>query len=369
MIRPSALDQERLAGVDPLDRQRTDLAAERRAPRPLAWSRTSIPVAVLLLVGVALGPIGIGFLSAGALGFLDPVIPVALAVLGVLVGLGDGTAPPDRREATAAGVGAALAFGAMVLLALGLARMWPGVATTPLLLGLVAGTCAVTSSGASRRGGAQIIIAIAAGGLVLAALRASSPLAPVFLTVQAALAALVLAAAGWLLLSGPGSDTEQRIFALAALLLVGGAADYLSWSALLAGLIAGTFWRRVDGPARDSIERDAQRVQRPLAVLVLVMAGARAEPSVTAFGLAAAYLAVGLAAAAIGHLVTPAPSTGRLRLQPASTLPPTVFSVAFALNALRAAGPDLTMVLTVVVLGTIGAEVLMGVFRPRQVDA
>ena len=39
-------------------------------------------------VGIGLGPHGINLLTAASLSSLDPVVPVALAALGVLVGLG-----------------------------------------------------------------------------------------------------------------------------------------------------------------------------------------------------------------------------------------------------------------------------------------
>src|SRR3990172_7892179 len=62
--------------------------------RSLGWSATSAPVALLLVTGIAFGPQGISLLSPAVLSFLDPVVPVALAALGVLLGLGVG----DRRE-------------------------------------------------------------------------------------------------------------------------------------------------------------------------------------------------------------------------------------------------------------------------------
>ena len=53
----------------------------------LGWSATSVPIAPLLLVGVFLGPHGLAVLSESALAAVDPAMSVALAVLGILVGL------------------------------------------------------------------------------------------------------------------------------------------------------------------------------------------------------------------------------------------------------------------------------------------
>src|SRR6186713_1231545 len=65
----------------------------RRWRRTVEWTATSAPVALLLTIGIGLGPHGINLLTAASLSSLDPVVPVALAALGVLVGLGMG----DRR--------------------------------------------------------------------------------------------------------------------------------------------------------------------------------------------------------------------------------------------------------------------------------
>jgi hypothetical protein len=56
----------------------------------LGLSPSSVTGLFLLPAGVAVGPNGLGFLSPSVLSYLDPAIPVALAALGVLVGLGLG---------------------------------------------------------------------------------------------------------------------------------------------------------------------------------------------------------------------------------------------------------------------------------------
>ena len=87
---------------------------------------------------------------------------------------------------------------------------------------------------------------------------------------------LALAAAGWLLLTRAASETDERVFGVAVLLLVGGVADALSRSALFGGLVGGVFWRYAGRQPRDTIARDVLFVPHPLLMLVLPVAGARA---------------------------------------------------------------------------------------------
>ena len=113
----------------------------------LVWSATSAPVALLLTAGIAFGPRGINLLSPATLPFLDPVVPVALAALGVLVGLGVG----DRRTDDRRVFGAACLVAAVTMLVVSagfavvtLAAM-SSIARPFLTLILTSGICAATS--------------------------------------------------------------------------------------------------------------------------------------------------------------------------------------------------------------------------------
>ena len=135
-----------------------------------------------------------------------------------------------------------------------------------------------------------VLAPIVFGGLLLGVALQGATLAAITLVGQAAVIAVLLAGSAWLLLARASSDTEQRVFAIAAMLLVGGAADYLSLSALLSGLMAGAFWRLAGGPAEASLRRDARYVQHSLLVLVLVVAGARTDFTLTSVAVAAMYV-------------------------------------------------------------------------------
>jgi hypothetical protein len=171
---------------------------------------------------------------------------------------------------------------------------------------------------------------------------------------------------GWLLLTRSVIDPEQRVFTAATVLLLGGVADYLLLSALMAGFIAGVCWHLTGGVARESIESDLRRLQHPLVALVLLVAGARTEITAGIVALAVVYVLVRgagkLAGTYAGRLVDAAPA----RDLASRLLSPGVLGVAFALNMTRAAGPEMAVVLSVAVLGTIGSQVLAGLGRPEH---
>jgi hypothetical protein len=207
-----------------------------------------------------------------------------------------------------------------------------------------------------------------AGGLVLAWLRAGSSAGAALLIGHACGVILALAAAAWLLLTRASSETEERVFAVSALLLVGGVAGALSVSALFGGLIAGAFWRYAGRHPRQTIDRDVLFVQHPLLVLVLLVAGARADLSVASFALGASYVGlrvVGqLGGGTMASRVTAVNAPRDLGLH---LLPPGVFGVALALNAVSIIGADASMLLATVVVGTIGADLVAVLLPPRSV--
>jgi hypothetical protein len=211
-----------------------------------------------------------------------------------------------------------------------------------------------------------VIVPIAIGGLLVARLRAESAMDAIVLLAQASGVTVALALAAWLLLTRVASDTEERVFAVSALLLVGGVAAALSLSALAGGLVAGMFWRYAGGRPLETIGRDVLFVQHPLLVLVLLVAGARAELSLISLGLGASYLVLRLLGQLAGGLVAgriagaPEPADLVLRL-----LSPGVFGVAFALNA-AGAQAGLSLLLDTVVIGTIGSELVAPLLSTRS---
>ena len=131
--------------------------------------------------------------------------------------------------------------------------MWalPVTASSLGTLAAACGVCAATSFAFPRGNPLEprspgvratefgAVLPVLAGALLLASLRSGALLEAASLVTQAAGVTLALAAAGWLLLTRAPSETEERVFAVAVLLLVGGLAEALSLSALLGGLVAG----------------------------------------------------------------------------------------------------------------------------------
>jgi hypothetical protein len=348
----------------------------------LSWSTGAVPVVLILLLGAVLGPGGLALLTPAVLAVIDPVLPVAVAVLGILAGL-EFTRPaaPNRWALLRKASIESLMTGVVVA-----AGIWLVMPASPdfgvsdeWLVAIVAGLCASMSAtlpdadpdrlrpAAIRMRDLDAFLPAIAGALVLAFLHSHSPLASIGLTLQAAILALLISATAWLLLADSSPSTEQRVFSIAALLLVGGIADYLSLSALAGGLLAGLFWGSIGGVALDCIEREARYLRHPLIVLMLLAAGATLTFSVWILLLALAYFLLRVAGKLLGGWLT--------RLVPgvaipdnvgATLLPPGVFGIAFALDANSMMQASAASILAATVLGSIGCQLLAALWQPAE---
>lgn len=364
---------------DPIDAQLSMLGAAptrlgtRRpwyARFALDWASGTPPL-LLLFIGAALGPHGLSLLSPGILSAIDPAVPVALAALGVHLALHvDLTLVPSRLlRLGAASAGVALAA---VVVTVGVLRlMTSDLSAAPFhawVVALAAAVCAALSlptmdSGRSVRDSAgthrlELMVSIVMGGLLLAWIREGSFGEATILLGQMAALPIVVGIAAWLLVTHTASESEQRIFTLASLLLVGGLADYLSLSALFSGMMAGIVWRIVPGAVGDAVLRDITHLRHPLAAFLMLVVGARmtmsAGPALL-FGYPVLAIAAGLAARAlIGRLSGPVSVNPDER----QSVAPAVFPVAFALSTVRAAGPQTDLLLGVIAIGTIVLQIV-----------
>ena len=377
---PSELGEPRT--FDPIDvrLQQSGATAGRLLPTSrfgaLDWSTGAFPALLLLVTGAALGPHGLVLLTPQALAFLDPASPIALATLGVIAGLSIRTGRADRRIVAASG---AQAMVTAIVVASGVLLVGPAVTVNPFppwwMVAMALGVSAATSSSlpsdpprtshdvAARLDVQDYLLPVVLGGVLLAFLREPSPAAAFLVAAQATLIAVVIAIAGWLILSQASTPAEQRVCVFASLLLLGGAADYLSMSALLGGLVAGACWQFAGGAVREYIRRDVTYVQHSLLVMILLLAGARADFSPVTLTLSIAYVVVRTSGKLLGGWLAAQSLAANPLSNNVQLISPGVFGVAFALNVVRAGGPEFTPMLTVVVVGTIASSLIAAFSR------
>jgi hypothetical protein len=330
------------------------------------------PGLALILFGMALGPQGLGVLTTPVLASLDPAVSVSLAALGVLIGLDVELRP--FREGRLLGVASLEAGITMLVVAGGLLALHalvPAVVAVSLPLAIALGLCAAPSSTsvtasqepgdaiAARIGDLDDLLPIVlAAGVVWT--RFGDPGKVASLVVQSALIAAAIALAAWLLISQAASESEQRVFSIGALLLLGGAAAHLALPALAAALAAGLFWKAAGGPAADHIVRDMRYLQHPLVVLLLVVAGARLEISTNLWEMVAAYIVLRLFGKLVGARVARRLAPELPRELGWSLTAPGVVAVALALDLLQAQGGSVAAMamFAVVIEGSLGSELL-----------
>lgn len=380
---PASAEGRGAVGQDPLDSRFVRVQAPfegagPQQPRRTPWfarSPTRSAALVLIPLGIAFGPYGLNVLSPAVISSLTPALPVAVAALGVLVGL--------RLDFRRTGVWRVL-VGSTFQTALTIATVAGGIVVAsrfvadpsdpPWLLAVLLGLCAAFSfmatadtSEGSVASWARLIdfdnaLAIAIGGLLFGFISTGSFGRAAEVTAQMAIIAGAIATGTWLLVSQTASDTEQRVFAVGALLLLGGIAEYLSLSALVAGLAAGACWNMAGGAARERLVGDMRYVQHPLIVLLLLVAGARLrfQSEIAAYFIAYVIgrtVARLLGSAIVRRVVLANAPADRSDLQPLSS---GVVAVGFAVNAVLAGGgaAHTEALLTLVALGTIASEML-----------
>ena len=376
-----------LGGPDPLDRQ---LAAP--APSPLSrlvWllrTRSALglapsptPAIVFLPMGALLGPRALGLLSTEALANLDVVVTVGLAVLGILVGVALGRdIRTTSRLFLAASLESVVTIGAVAGATVYFVTRTGLPIDAPLLvfalaLGLCASASSATSADPDSEPAAAIGTRVADLDDVLPIALASCALLPAasggraWLIVLAPIAiGLAVGAIGWLLFDRADSGGERVVFVLGTIGLAGGSAAYLRVSPLEIGLVAGLCWTLAPGRADRIVEVDLGKVQHPLVVLLLLIAGALWTPSAVALWLLAPYLLFRLAGKVAGAWA----SAKLAEVGPADLaaylMPPGVLAVAFALNFQQLLpGPAGDTLLSTVGVGTAAFELFALAVLPR----
>jgi len=370
-----------LRDVDPLDSRlvvRAGITGAAERPGGAGGIRPALTdphtrTLILVPLGLVFGPSGMALLSAPALAFLEPLVSVALTVLGTLLGM---AAEIRRPGAGRFGMAAVEGVWTAMLVYGGVAALYAvwgtpvGVAwALPALLGVCAAAsfAPATSPGERHAGPVPTIgdfnsmLAVATGALVLGLARQATTRDAALTLGGLGLIALAIAGAGGLLVGTSSSDRERHTFIAGTLLLLGGSAAYLGSSALFVGLLAGVLWGQVGGAAGERIARDVQYVQHPLVVLLLVVAGARLVVTSEALVLALVYLCCRTAGKLSAGLwvarraeARPAPVSGR----PSALTAPGVVGMAIAIDVLQsdATGGHGSLLLAAVVLATLAID-------------
>jgi hypothetical protein len=371
-------------GVDPLDRA-FDATAPVTRPRALdillrtraALGLEPITAPALLFVplGMLLGPAGLGLLSPTAIGHADALVAIALAALGIFIGMElDVSGARDGRLLVVASIEAVTAFAAVFGAALYLLHAWGlpldlNASIVAVMLGVAASVSAAGVADASSDGKHRLAtriadlddgIAVIGAAVAIAVLRARAPV-DVAVSLLVTIAVGVLAGMiGWLLFERARSPAERAVFVLGAIALAGGGAVYVGGSALLSGGIAGLAWRRLPGDADRIIRDDVGRFQHPLVVLLLVIAGALVELTPVVGWLLALFVVFRLAGKVLGALVGSrlAPLLGAADLA-AYLVPPGLLGIAIAIAFAQVnPSPATIAVASAVTLGTLASELL-----------
>jgi len=357
------------------------LAGLFRTRAALGLGPAMAPVAFFVPLGALVGPGFLGWLSIDVLAHLDVAVSMALATLGVFVGLALGRLPASNRRVLAC---ASLEAGATLALvsaaALALLSVWrlpldAPVAATALMLGVAASVSSVGPEEEALEPGRRTASLIAdlddvapilVGALVVVGLREPSVGRVLWLGLVTVLAGGAVATAGWLLFEVAHGPAERGVYVIGVLALLGGTAAYLALSPLLIGLVAGMLWVAAPGHADTIIESDLRKVQHPLVVLLLLTAGASIRVTPVAIWLLVPFVLFRVSGKIAGSWLA---SRYAGSLIPAdlgtSLIWPGVVGIAFALNFEQVAAPVAGgAVLTAVALGGVAGELLAWLVAP-----
>ena len=360
----------RLRAIDTLIRTRAALGLE-----PLR-----APALVFVPLGIALGIHGAAIVTPSLVTHLEPVIAVALAALGVFVGTAlDVRGRETRRLIAAAGLESLITVAVVGSASWFVLDRWALATDTDVALvaWMLAAAAAVSAAGvpddaagaterlATRVADLDDAGAVVVGAVVTAAIAGDSPADAARSVLLTIIVGLLAGLAGWLLFERARSAGERGVFVLGSLALLGGAADYVRCSPLLAGMVAGLAWTLLPGHADRVVRTDVGRFQHPLVLLLLVSAGALIDVTVLAIWLLAPFVVFRLTGKVMGAWVA-------ARVLPLSAgdlagylVPPGLLGIALAINFLQiSATPTAAAVATAVALGTLLSEALALVAVP-----
>lgn len=340
-------------------------------PRRLAlgFTPSQTPGLLFVAVGIVLGPTVSDAISTELLALLDPVVSMALAVLGIFIGAGFAA----TRHAPASLIGslgqAGITFGGVALTMALLLDRWQMPLTMSVGVAAVTlGLCSAASAAiypVGERSQQMASAATLADLDDLPIILIACVMIPMFANVPSLIAtvvasvggAIVVAVAGVLLLSRVENAPERGVVVTGTVLLLGGTAAYISASPLLTGLLAGVLWTRFT-PTAGVVGTDLRRLQHPLLALLLITAGATIQWSWALIWLTAPLVLVRLAGKTLGGLLFARMANLPAGLLSTVLLPPGVLGIALALNVQQVIGGGDTLLVSAVTASTMASEVV-----------
>jgi hypothetical protein len=335
---------------------------------------------VYIPMGFLLGPAGVGVLSTRVLGHLDVVISIALATLGLFIGIAAAKEGGARKRLLMASTAEAAVT---MLVVTGAIFVLLGVWAIPLLLGpgivvLSLGASAAASAAPSvevgdersRRVAARVadlddVLPIVAGAIIVATLGTGGM--PAALNVLAVIGiGLAVATGGWLLFE-QSAGAERGVFVLGTIALLGGCAAYIEGSPLLAGMAAGWFWALTSGHTDRVVTHELRKLQHPLVLLLLIATGAGLTPTTAGVWLFAPYVVFRVSGKLVGGWTASriAPDVAPSDLG-AYLIPPGVIGIALALNLQQVAPGASSVIVFAVATGAVASELLAVIVAPSE---
>jgi hypothetical protein len=295
---------------------------------------------------------------------------VALAVMGVFIGLGLATSAPSAAGKALISSGT-IALITVTTVTVGLFVLVPhahihtsgNLIASSILIGLCASVsaalpAAIGGSGELRRAAyladLDDVPLVLFGTAVVAALAGGSVASRLIATVAGG-GAIGLAG---LLLFERANESERGLFVTGTVLLLAGIGAYLGTSPLLSGCTAAMVWVRAPGVADRITARDLRVLQHPLMALLLVLAGAMLRWNtmvlwVTAYVVVLRFAAKLLASVVVHRLANVSPA-----LLATVLLQPGVMGIALAVNVGLVGGRDYDWVVSTVTASVVVSEIL-----------
>jgi hypothetical protein len=348
-------------------------------PRRLAlgFSPSRTPGLFFVALGLVLGPAVSNVLSADVVAQLDPVVSMALAVVGAFIGAGFGATSRAGAALVGALGQAAVTFAGISLAIWFLLERWQmplpvDLATAAVILGICSGASAAIhplGRDAPQMTQAATLADLDDVPIIVAATFAVPMVARVeaiWTTLAVAvIGAVTIALAGVMLFRHADTTAERGVVVTGTLLLLGGAAAYTDTSPLTTGLLAGLLWQRFTRTA-SFISSDFERLQHPLLALLMITAGATLQVSWALMWLAAPLAILRISGKTLGGLLFA--RVARLPAGVLSTvlLPPGVLGIALALNFQQVIRGGDTLLMSAVTVSTMLCEVFARFVLSRE---